>query len=59
VAPVILLLGRSHLDPQGPLGVRLMSLVCGGLCGLAYLLIRRYGAPPVLEQRAGQVDRPA
>ena len=44
VAPVILLLGRSHLDPQGPLGVRVVGLICGGLCGLAYLLMRRYPA---------------
>ncbi len=53
VAPVILLLGRSHLNPQGPLGVRVISLVCGGLCAGAYVLIRRYGAPPLAELRGG------
>jgi hypothetical protein len=58
-APVILLLGRSRLDAHGPLGVRVASFVCGGLCALAYLLIRRYAAPAVVERRAGQVHRPA
>jgi glycoside/pentoside/hexuronide:cation symporter, GPH family len=43
--PVILLLGRSHLDTHGPLGLRVTSLIGGGLFCLAYLFFRRYPAP--------------
>jgi hypothetical protein len=40
--PLFLLLGRSRLDPQGPLGVRLIGLASGGLMLLAFLCFSRY-----------------
>lgn len=57
VVPLILLLGRSRFDPRGPLGVRVVSLIGGGLCLLAGWLCWRYPlhtAPG--DQNAGHAD---
>jgi len=40
--PLILLLGRSHTSPLGPLGVRLTGLVGGLLMMLAFFVFLRY-----------------
>ncbi|GAP15070.1 Na+/melibiose symporter [Longilinea arvoryzae] len=44
--PLLLLFGRSQLDPHGPLGVRLVGIVGGGLLIGAFLIFRKF---PVLE----------
>ncbi len=49
--PIILLLGRSHSDPHGPLGVRMTGVVGGVLLLIALLIftqypLRRRAAPP-------------
>ena len=59
VTPVILLLGRSRLDPAGPLGVRAAIVFGGCLYGLAYLFFRRYPPALVFEPRSGHPDHPA
>jgi GPH family glycoside/pentoside/hexuronide:cation symporter len=40
--PLLLTLGRSHLDPRGPLGVRLVGIVGGVMMGIAFLIFLRY-----------------
>jgi GPH family glycoside/pentoside/hexuronide:cation symporter len=40
--PFILLLGRSHSDPHGPLGVRMVGLIGGILLFGAFLIFLRY-----------------
>ncbi len=40
--PVILMLGRSHTDPGGPLGVRLTGVVGGVLMLAAFVIFVRY-----------------
>ena len=59
VLPLLLLLGRSHSDPLGPLGVRMTGLVAGLLLFVAYLIFSRYpirnlsssdASPPVAMQ---------
>jgi GPH family glycoside/pentoside/hexuronide:cation symporter len=40
--PLLLLLGRSHSDPNGPLGVRLAGLAGGLLLLVAFLVFLRY-----------------
>jgi len=52
VLPLLLLLGRSHTDLHGPLGVRLVGLVGGVLLLAGFLIFLRY------PLREGQV-RPA
>jgi GPH family glycoside/pentoside/hexuronide:cation symporter len=47
--PLLLLLGRSHSDPNGPLGVRLVGVVGGALILAAFALFLRYP----LRQRPG------
>ncbi len=42
VLPLLLLLGRSHTDANGPLGVRLTGLVAGLLMLAAYFIFQRY-----------------
>lgn len=42
ILPLLLLLGRSRLDPYGPLGVRLTGLAGGLLLLLAFLIFQRY-----------------
>jgi GPH family glycoside/pentoside/hexuronide:cation symporter len=50
--PLLLLLGRSQNDPQGPLGVRLTGLIGGGLFLLAFIVFQRYPLKKGLEQPA-------
>ena len=40
--PLLLLLGRSRFDPQGPLGVRLTGVASGVLLLIAFLIFLRY-----------------
>lgn len=40
--PLILLLGRSHTDPRGPLGVRAVGVVGGLAMFIAFLIFLRY-----------------
>ncbi|MBN1657687.1 MAG: MFS transporter, partial [Anaerolineae bacterium] len=40
--PLLLLVGRSQLDPHGPLGVRLVGLLGGGLLFVGFLIFARY-----------------
>ncbi len=40
--PLLLLLGRSHTDPNGPLGVRLIGVVGGGMMLVAFFIFQRY-----------------
>jgi GPH family glycoside/pentoside/hexuronide:cation symporter len=40
--PLLLLLGRSHSDPYGPLGVRLVGVVGGAMLLVAFLVFLRY-----------------
>jgi Na+/melibiose symporter-like transporter len=42
VLPLVLLLGRSHADPMGPLGVRLIGPLGGALLLAAGLVFLRY-----------------
>lgn len=50
--PLLLLLGRSQTDPQGPLGVRLTGLIGGGLFLLAFVIFQRYPLKKGLGQPA-------
>jgi GPH family glycoside/pentoside/hexuronide:cation symporter len=57
VLPLFLLLGRSHSDPHGPLGVRLVGLVGGALLFAGFLIFLRYplrGQQVSPERIAGQ-----
>ena len=40
--PLLLLLGRSHSDPRGPLGVRMVGIVGGILMFAAFLIFLNY-----------------
>ena len=40
--PLLLLLGRSRLDPHGPLGVRMVGIIGGILMLAAFLIFQRY-----------------
>ena len=40
--PLLLLLGSSRSDPHGPLGVRMVGLVCGLFMVIAFLIFQRY-----------------
>jgi GPH family glycoside/pentoside/hexuronide:cation symporter len=40
--PLILLLGRSRMDPQGPLGVRVVGLTGGVLMLIGFLIFLKY-----------------
>ena len=51
VLPLILLLGRSQADPQGPLGVRLVGPLSGVLMLAAFLIFRKY---PLRRTSPGQ-----
>ncbi len=42
IIPLVLLLGRSRSDPQGPLGVRLLGLIGGLLLLVAFWVFRQY-----------------
>ena len=42
VLPLILLLGRSHSDPHGPLGVRMIGILGGAMLTVAFLVFRGY-----------------
>ena len=42
VLPLLLLLGRSHTDPNGPLGVRIVGVVGGVLLFFGFLIFLRY-----------------
>jgi GPH family glycoside/pentoside/hexuronide:cation symporter len=42
ILPLVLLLGRSHSDPQGPLGVRLVGVLGGLMLFIAFLVFLRY-----------------
>lgn len=46
ILPIILLLGRSHLSPQGALGVRMTGVIAGVLMLLGFLLFTRYPNQP-------------
>ena len=54
--PLFLLLGRSHTDPNGPLGVRLLGFA-GGLAMLAaFLIFRKYniGTAVILSPKTSE-----
>jgi len=40
--PLVLLLGSSHNEPQGALGVRLVGPICGTMMLAAFLIFRNY-----------------
>ncbi len=40
--PLLLLLGRSHTDPHGPLGVRMVGVVGGVMILSAFLIFLCY-----------------
>ncbi len=40
--PVLMLLGRSHLSPQGPLGIRLTGLIGGALMFIGFIIFLRF-----------------
>jgi GPH family glycoside/pentoside/hexuronide:cation symporter len=42
VLPMLLLLGRSHTDPNGPLGVRIVGVLGGVLLFIGFLIFMRY-----------------
>ncbi len=42
IIPLFLLLGRSQLDPNGPLGVRLLGLASGILLLISFLIFGQY-----------------
>jgi hypothetical protein len=42
VLPLMLLLGRSRLDPRGPLGVRLIGPLSGSMMLAAFLVFLKY-----------------
>jgi len=44
--PMLLLLGNSHTDPRGALGVRLVGPICGLMMLVAFLVFRRYPLRP-------------
>ncbi|MBN2004792.1 MAG: MFS transporter [Anaerolineae bacterium] len=44
IPPLLLLLGRSHTDSSGPLGIRLVGVVGGVMAFLALLVFRLYPA---------------
>ncbi len=41
--PLFLLLGRSHNDPNGPLGIRMLGLAGGLAMFVAFMVYQRYG----------------
>ena len=47
--PLFLLLGRSKLEPQGPLGVRLLGLAGGVLLFASFWIFRQYKLEPITE----------
>jgi GPH family glycoside/pentoside/hexuronide:cation symporter len=47
--PLVLLLGRSHSDPHGPLGVRMVGVLGGLMLFAAFLIFLRY---PLRQQAA-------
>lgn len=52
VIPLFLLLGRSKLDPQGPLGVRLLGLAGGILLLIAFWVFHYYNMENKSEEHA-------
>jgi GPH family glycoside/pentoside/hexuronide:cation symporter len=44
ILPIMLLLGRSQLDPHGPLGVRLIGVLGGIVLVIAFFVFRRFPA---------------
>ncbi|MBN1486146.1 MAG: MFS transporter [Anaerolineae bacterium] len=42
ILPLVLMLGRSHTEPQGPLGVRLIGIIGGVMMIVAFLIFLRY-----------------
>lgn len=52
--PLLLLLGRSHSDPYGPLGVRMIGVVCGVLMFAAFLIFSYY---PLRHRSPSQGNR--
>jgi GPH family glycoside/pentoside/hexuronide:cation symporter len=42
VLPLLLLLGRSHTDPHGPLGVRMVGVLGGIMMLAAFITFRKY-----------------
>ena len=40
--PLLLLLGRSHTDASGPLGVRMVGVLGGGLLFIGFVVFARY-----------------
>src|SRR5258706_5769516 len=42
IIPLVLLLGRSRTDPQGPLGVRLLGVIGGLLLFVSFWVFRHY-----------------
>ncbi|MGC9398505.1 MAG: MFS transporter [Anaerolineae bacterium] len=52
--PLVLLLGRSHTDPQGPLGVRVIGLLSSVMMLAAFFIFRHYplGGKATVEAQA-------
>jgi len=51
ILPLVLLLGRSHSDPRGPLGVRLVGILGGALMFAGFLIFQRYPLRGALKPR--------
>ncbi len=52
--PLLLLLGRSHLDPRGPLGVRMIGVVGGVSMLAAFLVFLKYPLRRSQPRQGGQ-----
>lgn len=58
LVPLLLLLGRSHTDPQGPLGVRLVGVLGGALLLAAFVIFLRYPLRPRSAMSQAALSRP-
>jgi GPH family glycoside/pentoside/hexuronide:cation symporter len=52
IIPLVLLLGRSRSDPQGPLGVRLLGLIGGLILLVAFWVFRQYKSEGIKNVQA-------
>ncbi|MBN1873826.1 MAG: MFS transporter [Anaerolineae bacterium] len=51
--PILLLLGRSHTDPYGPLGIRITGIIGAGLMVIAFLFMHDYPSVLNLQMKKG------
>ena len=54
VLPLVLLMGRSRSDPNGPLGVRMIGILGGALMLAGFLVFRRYPLRGRARSKGGQ-----